>query len=99
MNIKVLKLLTGEEIVGEVVGGDLNSDSFSLKNCVALMLQPTRDGKLSFGFIPYGSMVDGGITISKSNVLYSGDPTQDLKDNYSATFSAIVTPPKSLITG
>ena len=62
MAIKIFKLMTGEEIVAEVTNE--TADSVSLKNCVALVLQPTRDGKLTFGFVPFASMVDGDVTIA-----------------------------------
>jgi hypothetical protein len=95
MSVKVLKIVTGEEIIGEVVSDDTNV--ICLKNIVAIVLQPTRDGKLSFGFIPWGSMIDGSITLKYSDLVYSGNPTEDLLNNYNSMFSGIVTPPKNLI--
>jgi hypothetical protein len=95
--IKIFKLITGEEIVAEVVSE--TEDSVSLKNCVALVLQPSRDGKLSFGFVPFGAMVDGDITIKKDKLLFTAAASDDLKNNYNSMFGGIVTPPKTLITG
>jgi hypothetical protein len=95
--IKIFKLITGEEIVAEVVSE--TEDSVSLKNCVALVLQPSRDGKLSFGFVPFGAMVDGDITIGKDKLVFTADASDDLKNNYNSMFGGIVTPPKTLITG
>ena len=95
--IKIFKLITGEEIVAEVVSE--TEDSVSLKNCVALVLQPSRDGKLSFGFVPFGAMVDGDITIKKDKLLFTAAASDDLKNSYNSMFGGIVTPPKTLITG
>ena len=95
MSVKVLKIVTGEEVIGEVVSNDANL--ISLKNIVAIVLQPTRDGKLSFGFIPWGSMIDGPITLKHSDLVYFENPTEDLLNNYNSMFSGIVTPPKNLI--
>ena len=97
MAIKIFKLMTGEEIVAEVTNE--TADSVSLKNCVALVLQPTRDGKLTFGFVPFASMVDGDVTISKSNLVFTAEASDDLKNSYNSMFGGIVTPPKTLITG
>jgi hypothetical protein len=99
MNIKIIKLITSEEIVAEVVSGDVYSESIKIKNAVALMLQPTRDGKLSYGFVPFGAMIDGDISIKNSNIVYFADINEDLKNNYNSMFGGIVTPPKTLITG
>jgi hypothetical protein len=95
--IKIFKLMTGEEVVAEITNESDNS--VSLKNCVALVLQPSRDGKLSFGFVPFGAMVDGDITISKDKLLFTADASDDLKNSYNTMFGGIVTPPKTLITG
>jgi hypothetical protein len=97
MSVKIFKLMTGEEIVAEITNE--SDSSVSLKNCVALVLQPSRDGKLGFGFVPFGAMVDGDITISKDKLLFTAEASDDLKNNYNSMFGGIVTPPKTLITG
>ena len=97
MAIKIFKLMTGEEVVAEVTKE--TKDSVSMKNCVALVLQPSRDGKLGFGFVPFGAMVEGDITIDKSNLIFTAEASDDLKNSYNSMFGGIVTPPKTLITG
>ena len=97
MSVKIFKLMTGEEVVAEITNETDNS--VSLKNCVASVLQPSRDGKLSFGFVPFGAMVDGDITIKKDKLLFTAAASDDLKNNYNSMFGGIVTPPKTLITG
>jgi hypothetical protein len=97
MSVKIFKLMTGEEIVAEITNE--SESSVSLKNCVALVLQPSRDGKLSFGFVPFGAMVDGDITIDKDKLLFIAEASDELKNNYNSMFGGIVTPPKTLITG
>jgi hypothetical protein len=96
MNIKILKLITGEEVLGEVVEGGLDTNNITLKNTVALVIQPSQQG-LQMGFLPWGNMVEGNITLSYSNIIYIGDPKDDLRTNYSSMFGGIVTPPKQLI--
>ena len=87
--------MTGEEVVAEVTNE--TDSSVSLKNCVALMIQPSRDGKLGFGFVPFASLTEGDITIAKSNLLFVAEPSEDLKNNYNSMFGGIVTPTKQLL--
>jgi hypothetical protein len=96
MNVKILKLVTGEEVVGELVSE--TDSTVTLKNTVALVIQPTQQG-LQMGFIPWASTIEGDVALKKSDVIYSGPAKDDLKNNYSSMFGGIVTPPKTLITG
>jgi hypothetical protein len=97
MNVKILKLITGEEIVCEVVSQD--DTTVTVKNTVALVLQPNKDGGIQMGFLPWANMVDGDVTIANVNVMYTAEPKDDLKSSYSSMFGGIVTRPKTLITG
>lgn len=107
MEIIVLKLVTGEEVLGEV----LDEKEFSSENCIRLRnpvgIAVVRgpDGGPNVGFAPFplhaeqktGSTID----IIRSNVVYSYEPAEDFKTNYDQLFgSGIVLPPtKKLITG
>jgi hypothetical protein len=96
MNVKIIKLITGEEILAEVVSSD--DTSVTLENTIAVVLAPSDDGKnLGFRFIPWGTMVDGDITIGTDKIIYSEPVKDDLKNTYSSMFGGIVTPPKQLI--
>jgi hypothetical protein len=98
MNVKIVKLLTGEEVIGEVVeDNNSTTNSIVFKNTLSIVINPTSKG-ITFGFVPWGPMVDGNKTISYNHVVYIGSPTEDLVENYKGMFSSVITPPpKSLI--
>jgi len=96
MNIVFLKIVTGEEVVGELVS---NEGNYVVKNTLMLIPQQDRDsGKILYGFVPWGPMADGDKTIPQSAVIYASEPTDDLKNSYASLFSGLVVPPKQLIT-
>ena len=97
MDVKLIKLVTGEEIVAEIISSD--DTSVTVGKAVAAVLQPGRDGSLSVGFIPWGTLSKKNKTISMSQVVYITTPEDDVASQFSSMFSGIVTPPKTLITG
>lgn len=95
MRIAVIKLITGEEIVGEILSYE--ADVIEIKNTLSIVLQPGRDGGMSFGFVPWAPLVVGPKKIDANKVIFVGDANDDLRNNYSSMFGGIVTPPKQLI--
>lgn len=96
MNIKILKLITGEEIIGEIT---TEEDSLvTLKNPLAIVIRPSQEG-FTFGFMPWCSLMDGErlVSIGLSNIITMGNPTDEVRNAYSSMFGGIVTPPKQLI--
>ena len=94
MNIKILKLITGEEIIGEF---SVEGETFiTLKNPLAIVIRPSREG-FTFGFMPWCNLMEGEKRLSMSNVVTMGAPTDDVKNTYNSMFGGIVTPPKQLI--
>lgn len=94
MNINLIKLVTGEEIVTEVVSQ--TDTTVTIKNPLLVVMQPGQGG-VQFGFLPFASMVNGDVTIEKSKTLYIADVKDDLRNNYSSMFGGIVTPSKQLL--
>jgi len=102
MEIKILKLITGEEVLGEV---EIESETeVVLVNPVGVAIVRGKDGQPNVGFAPFPMHAEQktGTTIAfaKRNVLYSYVPAQDFINNYSQIFgSGIVLPNKQLIVG
>lgn len=97
MNIKCLKLVTGEDIVSEV---EDNVDSVTLKNPVQVSMVPSRNtGQPTFGFIPFPiASKDKELTISKVHIIFECNPAEDFETQYNSLFgSGIITPPKDII--
>jgi len=102
MNIKILKLITGEEVLGEVESE--SETEFVLCNPVGIAIVRGKDGP-NVGFAPFPlhaeQKKDQTVAFSKKNVVYSYVPAEDFINNYNQVFgSGIVLPPtKTLITG
>ena len=101
MNIVALKLVTGEEILGESF---LKAGTFTIKNPVGITFHRGADGKPAVGFAPFPihaeQKVDATIDIDSQHVVYSYEPAQEYIDNYNQIFGAgIILPNKTLITG
>ena len=97
MTVKAAKLVTSEEVIGEVV---TETEKFlTLKNPVVVALQQTNDGRMAMGFLPFMPYIREPITISLDKVLVLEEVDESMKNQYNSVFGGIVTPPKTLITG
>lgn len=103
MEIIVLKLITGEEVLGEI---DSQSETeYVLVNPVGIAVVRGKDGQPSVGFAPFPihaeQKTDATVALTKKNVVYSYVPAEDFITNYKQIFgSGIVVPPeKKLIVG
>jgi len=94
-NIKLFKLITGEEVLGDIIKE--TEDSFVIDDTVAIVMQPTQDGRISPGFFPWLSMIDGPKTIKERDVICYGSPEAQLLSAYQSMFSKIITPNKGII--
>ena len=103
MKILALKLITGEELLGEVESE--SETEFVIENPVGIAVVRGKDGNPNIGFSPFPLHAEQKtgttIALSKKNVVYSYVPAEDFVNNYNQIFgSGIVLPPtKSLITG
>ena len=103
MRILTLKLVTGEEVLGEIESE--SETEFVLVNAVGMAVVRGKDGQPNVGFAPFpihAEQKSGAVVaLNKKSVVYSYVPAQDFINNYNQIFgSGIVVPPtKSLITG
>lgn len=99
-NLIVFKLMTGEEIIAEVVD-DLEYQ-VRIKNAIMLILtrNPREPADMGISGVPWGMNIEEDILINEEHILYSGTPTKNLVDMYERAFSNLDLPPaKRLITG
>ena len=95
--IKVLKLLSGEEIVAEVTDGG----SFVIvKNPVKFVMMPVNSSQVGVEMHPFIMLSkDDEVELSKDFIIAICNPIDEILQSYKSQFSAIVTPPeKRLIT-
>ena len=103
MNVLALKLITGEEVLGEIESQ--SETEFVLVNPVGIAVVRGTNGQPSVGFAPFPIHAEqkagSTVALAKKNVVYSYVPAEDFINNYNQIFgSGIVLPPqKSLITG
>jgi hypothetical protein len=102
MDIKILKLNTGEEVLGEIESE--SETEFVICNPVGVAIVRGKDGQPNVGFSPFPlhaeQKKDQTIAFSKKNVVYSYVPAKEFIDNYNQLFgSGIVLPNKQLIVG
>lgn len=89
MNIKLLRMQSGEEVVAELVGE--SETTYDISN--PLVMIPGRDGTV--GFAPWAPLLAEEVkqlTIRASFVVYVSEPNSDIVENYKNIFSPIITP-------
>lgn len=97
MNVKAIRLITGEDVISEIE--DLGS-TWTLKNPVQVSVVPNRSSNQpTFGFMPFPLTSNAKeITIKVEHVIFSCEPAEEFLAQYNQLFgSGIVTPTKSLI--
>jgi hypothetical protein len=103
MEVIALKLVTGEDLLGELESR--SEDEFVLVNPVGIAVVRGTNGQPSVGFSPFPIHAEqkpgNTICLHRRNVVYSYTPAEDFITNYNSIFgSGIVVPPtKQIITG
>ena len=96
-NLKVFKLITGEEIVAEVV--EYVISEVRIQNAILLLLQQTQQG-IGISALPWGNHVKNGtVNIHDEHIIYSGEPREELVKLWTQATSSLALPQSGLITG
>ena len=97
INLQILKLTTGDDLLAEVVENSIATVSF--KNPVRIIVVPSKDPRTpSVGFAPWGEFSqDKQFTIDKYNILCIMAPIQEFVNQYNTMFGGIVAPSSKLI--
>ena len=107
MTIMILKLVTGEEVLGDVA---VHIDAYKVTDPVGVTIVRQQSGQPGVGFTPFplhrlgdpNQAPENGyvIDLPHHSVVYSYEPAQDFIDNYNQIFGAgIILPNKQIITG
>lgn len=95
-NIKLFKLVTGEEIIAKVIKS--NATEHILEDAVSLVYQSTNDGRMTAGFAPYMPYAEGSIFLNPTTVISSTDQIKDkVIEQYHRVFSDIILAPAGAI--
>lgn len=85
--IKVLQLVTAQEIIGEVTE---TADTFTVKNPATIHLVPQGQGtSFGVGLIPFMPYLDGSeVNINKDKVVIIAEPSVEMRNNYNKMFGS-----------
>jgi hypothetical protein len=98
-NLKILRLSTGEEIMGEIV--DENITKVVIKNPVRIVVVPSKSdpNNPSVAFAPFLQWSeDKELTLSAKHVIVTASPITEFVNQYNGMFSGIVVPKSGIIT-
>ena len=93
MNVKLLRIVTGEEVIVELLSEDENT--ITIKN--GLVVLPNANG---VGFAPWATVIsktEPEITLDRKFLVYMVECDVDVVDKYESIFSPIEKPSKKLI--
>ena len=103
MELLLFKLITGEEVMGEAVGG--NQSTMTIKNPVQVTVVKDTTGNPTVGFLPFPTYApnikDATIDFLHEHVVYCYTPTDEFCKNYEQVFGVglILPEKKQIITG
>jgi hypothetical protein len=96
-SIAIFKLVSGEEMIGEVVS--LADNTFVVKNSAVVMLQRTEQG-MGVALMPYMPYCEGNISFYKDSLVAEGEPSQNMVNEYNRLYgSGIQIAPASALAG
>ena len=91
MNVKLIRVVTGEEIIAELLSED--DDTITVQN--GLVVLPTNQG---VGFAPWATVISKEkpeVTMSRRHVVYIAEVQEDVCKKYNEMFgSKLITPDK-----
>ena len=93
MNVKLLRIVTGEEVIAELLSED--TDTITIKN--GLVVLPNANG---VGFAPWATVIskqEPEITVDRQFLVYMVECDVDVVEKYESIFSPIEKPSKKLI--
>jgi hypothetical protein len=96
-DVKVFKMINGEEIIGNVVSTD--SSKYEVKNPAQIVLQRTETG-MGVAIAPYMPYADGNINLYSTAIAADCSPDINLVNEYNKIFgSGIQIAPASALAG
>ena len=96
-NIKIVKLVTGEEVLTDLVEA---GDKLTLRNATRIVVMPNKmdPQQPNVGLAPWAQFSDDkDISIDRSHVIAIMEPIKEFKTQYQAAFSGLSIPQSKLI--
>ena len=101
MIVKAIKLISGEELVAEIIHEDEANLCITFRNPLVIMMNRTQSGDINVGFVPFAPYLGKHptITLPMSKIIFVIEVDNQMVEQYMSIFSGIVTPTKQLIVG
>lgn len=85
MNIKVFKLISGEEIISDI--HNAYSEYYELKTPATIVIQQTQQG-VGVALMPYMPYSSGNVQLYKSAIASEADPDIKMVNEYNRIFGS-----------
>ena len=98
-NLKIVRLTTGEEILGEIL--EENVTKVSVKNPVRIVVLPSKSdpNNPSVGFAPFMQWSDDKVlTLNANHVILTATPMKEFINQYNSMFGGLVVPNSKILT-
>jgi hypothetical protein len=97
MNVKLMRLSTGEDLIGDVI--EQSGDTVTIENpCIVYLSQNPNGGPANLGmtrWMPYAENKE--FTLDSKYIVTFADPVEELAKQYDGVFgTGIITPPKTI---
>ena len=94
--IKVFKLISGEELIGKV---EITGLGYTIEAPATILMQQTKDG-VGLALMPYMPYTEGKIKLFSQCIATEGTPSSKMINEYSRLFgSGIEIAPASVLVG
>jgi hypothetical protein len=91
--IKLIRLMSGEEIIANVVDKDIGIEVSDVS-----LIVPTEKGIGLMDYMPYSTISDSTTFIKNDFIAFVTEPVDGLKKQYQQIHSKLITPNQSIIT-
>ena len=85
-NIRVYKLISGEELIGEVF--NQYDQYIDLKNPATIIMQQNPNGNVGIGLMPFMPYSEGNVQLNKSAIAGEATPSPNMVNEYNRIFGS-----------
>lgn len=104
MSIRILKLVTGEEIIADVTGvstvddKEIMEDKILISKAVGILFSPAEEG-LKIQYYPWAAYLDNTVEIEMDsrNIMFPAVPPVSVRNQYAEMVGLPIIPDKSII--
>ena len=94
--IKVFKLISGEELIGKV---EVTGRGYTIEAPATILMQQTKEG-VGLALMPYMPYTEGKVTLFTQCIATEGEPSKKMINEYNRLFgSGIEIAPASALVG